>query len=71
MPSDFYHHFYSLEIRENAIDRLVRLYKDAVYKTGVSKILDNLNNYNLYTKIVFNSYYKRIIYILTFKFRDF
>ena len=24
----------SLEIREGAIDRLVRLYKDAVYKTG-------------------------------------
>ena len=29
---------FSLEIRENAIDRLVRLYKDAVYKTGVSII---------------------------------
>ena len=34
---------FSLEIRENAIDRLVRLYKDAVYKTGVSIIALSIN----------------------------
>lgn len=34
--NDFLPHLPSLEIRENAIDRLVKLYKEAVYKTGVS-----------------------------------
>jgi 5'-3' exoribonuclease 2 len=34
--NDFLPHLPSLEIRENAIDRLVKLYKDAVLKTGVS-----------------------------------
>lgn len=34
--NDFLPHLPSLEIRENAIDRLVNLYKKTVYKTGVS-----------------------------------
>lgn len=33
--NDFLPHLPSLEIRENAIDRLVALYKKTVYKTGV------------------------------------
>ena len=37
--NDFLPHLPSLEIRENAIDRLVKLYKEAVYKTGVSKFI--------------------------------
>lgn len=37
--NDFLPHLPSLEIREGAIDRLVNLYKKAVYKTGVSEIL--------------------------------
>ena len=34
--NDFLPHLPSLEIRENAIDRLIKLYKEAVFKTGVS-----------------------------------
>lgn len=34
--NDFLPHLPSLEIRENAIDRLVALYKKTVYKTGVT-----------------------------------
>ena len=34
--NDFLPHLPSLEIREGAIDRLVKLYKKALYKTGVS-----------------------------------
>ena len=40
--NDFLPHLPSLEIRENAIDRLVKLYKDAVYKTGVGNFLNSL-----------------------------
>lgn len=36
--NDFLPHLPSLEIREHAIDRLVRLYKNAVYTTGVSAL---------------------------------
>lgn len=36
--NDFLPHLPSLEIREGAIDRLVALYKKAVYKTGVCHI---------------------------------
>ena len=44
---------FSLEIREHAIDRLVRLYKDAVYKTGVG--------YNLKVKSIASLYFHKYI----------
>ena len=37
--NDFLPHLPSLEIREGAIDRLVRLYKDTVRKTGVGIVI--------------------------------
>lgn len=48
--NDFLPHLPSLEIRENAIDRLVTLYKKTVYKTGVSWLIieNNLDYKSLY-----------------------
>ena len=47
--NDFLPHLPSLEIREGAIDRLVRLYKEAVYKTGGFLTKSGLVNPNRYT----------------------
>ena len=58
--NDFLPHLPSLEIRENAIDRLVKLYKDAVFKTGVSlflrnKIISDQSNILIYFNLIYNN----------------
>ena len=40
--NDFLPHLPSLQIRENAIDRLVRIYKKAMYKSGVSRTMKTI-----------------------------
>ena len=42
--NDFLPHLPSLEIREGAIDRLIKLYKDAVYKTNGYLTKDGIVN---------------------------
>lgn len=53
--NDFLPHLPSLEIREGAIDRLVNLYKKAVYKTGVKRFYNfALIRVEIWKKLIFS-----------------